>query len=151
MNSPDQKPRGFLYRFFNGLGTILTWMRNTFMNIIFLFIFIAILAAIGSNTPQPLPGKFVLRVAPSGFLVDQRNYIGTASMLLDQEREDTETVVRDIVDAINHATNDKRVSSIVLDLNGLRGGGITKMEEIGQALIAFKEKDKNVIAISDNY
>ena len=151
MNSPDQKPRGFLYRFFSGLGTILTWTRNTLMNIIFLFILIAIIAAIGSNTPQPLPGKFVLRVAPSGVLVDQRNYIGTASMLLNEDQEDTETVVRDVVDAINHAANDKRVSGMVLDLNGLKGGGITKMEEIGQAITAFKQKNKNVIAVSDNY
>lgn len=151
MNSSDQKPRGFFYRLFSGIGTIITFIRNTFMNIIFLFIVIAIFAAIGSNTSKPLPGKFALRVAPSGVLVDQRNYMDTASMLFDEDKEDAETLVRDVVDAINYAADDKRVSSMVLDLNHLQGGGITKMEEIGQAILKFKEKKKEVIAISDNY
>lgn len=151
MNYPEQKPRGFFRRFFGGIGSIITFCRNTLMNIIFIVFFILLLAAIGSSAPKPLPAKFALRVAPSGVLVDQRSYIDTASLLLRDEKEESETVVRDLVDAINHAADDKRVNTIVLELDGLRGGGITKMSEIGQALQAFKAKEKHILAVSDNY
>lgn len=151
MNIPHHKQRGIFRRFFSSIGSLITWLRNTLANVIFLLILLVIVVAIGGNKEKPLPEKFALRVALSGMLVDQRNYMDTASMLLDDEKEDAETVVRDVVNAINHAANDKRVNSIVLELDNLNGGGITKMEEIGQALLAFKAKQKNIIAVSDNY
>ncbi len=95
--------------------------------------------------------SFALRVAPTGVLVDQRNYLDTASLLMKDDNEEAETVVRDLVDAINAAKDDKRIDTIVLELGSLRGGGITKMTEIGQALLAFKAKDKHILAVSDNY
>jgi len=121
------------------------------MNTIFILFLIILLVAIGSSAPKPLPEKFALQIAPSGFLVDQRSYMDTASLLLKDENEESETLVRDVVDAINRAADDKRINSIVLELGGLDGGGITKMSEIGQALEAFKAKEKHVIAVSDNY
>lgn len=121
------------------------------MNILFIFIVIAIFSALGSKSTPSIPEKFALRIVPSGMLVDEKNYMDTASMLLSDEKEESETLVREVVDAINHAADDKRVSSIVLELGGLKGGGISKMEEIGQALIAFKANKKTVIAVSDNY
>lgn len=150
MNYSYQKPRGFFRRFFSGIGSVITLCRNTVMNIIFIFFLLIILIAIGSSS-KPLPETFALRVAPQGMLVDQRNYMDTASMILKDDKEETETVVRDLVDAINRAANDKRVTSMVLELGGLQGGGVTKMEEIGQALTAFKAKKKSIIAVSDNY
>jgi len=151
VNYPEQKPRGFFRRFFGGIGSIITFCRNTVLNIFFLVFFIILIVAIGSSAPKPLPANFALRVAPSGILVDQRSYMDTASLLLRDENEESETLVRDLVDAINHAANDNRINSIVLELDGLRGGGITKMSEIGQALQAFKAKDKHIFAVSDNY
>ncbi|RZA07851.1 MAG: signal peptide peptidase SppA [Moraxellaceae bacterium] len=151
VNYPQQKPRGFFRRFFGGIGAVITFCRNTLLNIFFLIFFIILIVAIGSSAPKPLPEKFALRVAPSGMLVDQRSYIDTASLLLRDEKEETETVVREVVDAINRAGDDNRISSIVLELDGLRGGGITKMSEIGQALQGFKAKQKHILAVSDNY
>lgn len=151
MNYPQQKPRGFFRRFFGGIGTLITFLRNLVLNVFFLFFLVILIVAIGSSAPKPLPEKFALRVAPSGVLVDQRTYIDTASLLFKDEQEDSETVVRDVVDAINRASDDKRIDSIVLELGGLGGGGITKMSEIGQALNAFKAKGKKIIATSDSY
>ncbi len=151
MDYPQQKPRGFFRRFFSGIGSAITFSRNLVMNTIFILFLIVLLVAIGSSAPKPLPEKFALQIAPSGILVDQRSYIDTASLLLKDEDEESETLVRDVVDAINRAADDNRINSIVLELGGLDGGGVTKMSEIGQALQAFKAKEKNIIAVSDNY
>jgi protease IV len=151
VNYPEPQKRSFLRRFFSGIGAIITFCRNTLMNIFFICFMLILIVAIGSSAPKPLPETFALRVAPSGFLVDQRSYIDTASLLLKDDKEESETVVRDVVDAVNRAADDKRINTIVLELGGLRGGGITKMSEIGQALQAFKAKKKHIIAVSDNY
>ena len=151
MDYPQQKPRGFFRRFFSGIGSAITFSRNLVMNTIFILFLIVLIVAIGSSAPKPLPEKFALQIAPSGILVDQRSYMDTASLLLNDENEESETIVRDVVDAINQAADDKRIDSIVLELGNLEGGGITKMSEIGQALQSFKAKEKHVIAVSDNY
>lgn len=151
MNFPQHKKRGIVSRTFGAIGSFISWCRNTLMNLFFIIFLLLILAAIGSNAPKPLPSSFALRIAPSGILVDQRSYMDAASMLFKEDKEDPETLVRDLVDAINRAADDARVSSLVLDLGGLQGGGITKMEEIDQALTAFKAKQKTIIAVSDNY
>ena len=151
MNYPQQKPRGALRRFFGGIGSVFTFLRNLVMNIFFIIFLLIIFVVIGSSAPKPLPDSFALRVAPSGVLVDQRSYLDTASLLMKDDKEESETLVRDVVDAINYAAEDKRVDSIVLELGGLRGGGITKMSEIGQALLTFKAKNKKIIAVSDSY
>jgi len=151
VNYPQPKKRSPLVNFFSAIGSVLTFSRNFVMNLVFIIIALLIIVAIGSNATKPLPAKFALRVAPSGLLVDQRSYIDTASLIFKDEKEESETVVRDLVDAINHAASDKRIDTIVMELGGLRGGGITKMSEIGQALNNFKTKGKHILAVSDNY
>lgn len=146
------KPRGFFRRFFGGLGALITFLRNTIMNLFFIVFLLLLLIAFSGKTGKPLPDKFALAIAPSGILVDQHSYVDAASILMGKDKhEERETVVRDLVEAINHAADDNRVSSLVLELGGLQGGGVTKMEEIGQALLAFKAKGKNILAVSDNY
>lgn len=152
MTSSSEKPRSFLGRFFGGLWSIITWTRIAVLNLIFLFVLIIVIAAISSGSQAPLPETFALRLAPSGMLVDQRSYIDTTSMLLGGENpQESETVVRELVDAINHAADDKRVTGLVLELDGLFGGGLSKMQEIGTALDNFKASGKKIYAVGDNY
>lgn len=148
----SEKPRSFLGRFFGGLWSIITWTRIAVLNVIFLLLVIFIIAAISSGSQAPLPETFALRLAPSGMLVDQRSYIDATSMLLGGENpQESETVVRELVEAINHAADDKRVTGLVLELDGLFGGGLSKMQEIGTALDNFKASGKKIYAVGDNY
>ncbi|WP_323814405.1 signal peptide peptidase SppA [Cellvibrio sp. NN19] len=146
------KKTGKWKRFFSGIGSSITWLRNLLMNLFFIFLLLMLLVVIGSSAPQPLPESFALRVAPTGILVDQRSHIDPASLLLsDEDPEETETLVSDLVEAINKAAKDKRVTMLVLEPGRLFGGGISKMNDIGQALENFKRADKKIIAVSDNY
>jgi protease-4 len=150
--TPRPKPSSRLRRIFGGMGAAVTTLRNTLANIIFLLILLLIIAAISGKATPPLPETFALRVAPTGILVDQRSYIDPASLLLsDENPQENETLVSDIVAAINNAEKDKRVTMLVLEPGRLLGGGISKLNEIGQALEQFKAAGKKIIAVSDNY
>lgn len=149
---PAPKKRGAWGRLFGGIGTSITWLRNTVMNTLFIILLLVLVIAIGASAPQPLPETFALRIAPTGLLVDQRSHIDPMSLLMsDTDPDENETLVSDIVDAINKGAEDKRVSLLVLAPGRMLGGGISKINEIGQALEKFKQADKKVIAISDNY
>lgn len=150
--TPTAKKPALWRRFFSGMGSSITWLRNTVLNTVFIILLIIFIVAIGSNTPQPLPETFALRIAPTGLLVDQRSYIDPMSLLLaDEDPEEHETVVSDIVDAINNAAKDKRVTMLVLSPGRMLGGGISKMNDIGQALENFKSAEKKIIAVSEHY
>lgn len=149
---PAPKKPGAWSLFFGGLGAGITWFRNTLMNTLFVVLLLVFIIAISAGAPKPLPETFALRLAPTGLLVDQRSYIDPASLLLsDEDPEETETVVSDIVEAINKAAKDKRVTMLVLEPGRMLGGGVSKMNDIGQALENFKNAGKKIIAVSDNY
>jgi protease-4 len=139
-------------RFFSRVGAGITWLRNTVFNTLFVILLLIFIIAIASSSTPPLPDSFALRVAPTGVLVDQRSYLDPASLLLSNtDPDETETLVRDLVEVINKAATDKRVTLIVLEPGRMLGGGISKMNEIGQALENFKQAGKKIIAVSDNY
>lgn len=149
---PIPKKRGVWSRLFGGLGSAVTTLRNTVANIIFILILILIFAAISGQAPEPLDDRFALRIEPRGALVDQRSYIDPASLLLsDENPEDNETLVSDLVAAIRYAEKDPRVTMLVLEPGRMHGGGISKLNEIGQALEQFKAAGKKIIATSDYY
>ncbi|MCE3251287.1 MAG: sppA [Cellvibrio sp.] len=150
--APVPKRPGAWRLFFSNIGAGITWFRNALMNTLFIIIFIIFIIALSASSPLPLPENFALRLAPTGLLVDQRSHIDPLSLLLsDEATEETEALVSEIVEAINRAATDKRVTLLVLEPGLMLGGGISKMNDIGQALENFKRAGKKIIAVSDNY
>lgn len=149
---PPPPKRSWLRRLLSGIGATITWLRNTFFNVLFLLLIILIFIGISGSTPAPLPAEFILKIKPTGVLVDQRTYVDPASMLLsDEDLSKRETVLGDLIQAIKFATIDERVKGIHLDTSSLAAGGISKLSEIGQALNAFKASGKKIIATAPNY
>ena len=92
-----------------------------------------------------------LYLAPSVVLVDQRTYVDPFTQALSQpNHRDAETLVRDVVEALDQAQYDQRITHVLLDTNYLAGGGIAKLEEISGAMQRFKQSGKPIIAIGDN-
>ena len=53
------------------------------------------------------------------------------------ESTQQETLLKDVIDAIDHAQSDKRIQVLVLDLQDMRAAGISKLQDIGEALTRF--------------
>lgn len=149
---PAPKKPGPFRLFFSAVGKIFNVIRIIIKSIFYLFLIIIFLSFIGANAPKPLPEKFALTIAPTGILVDQKTHVDPISLMMaDENQKESETLVRDIVDAIHQAAEDKRVTHIVLQVSRLQGGGISKINDIGQALTEFKKSGKKIIAVSENY
>lgn len=146
----NQKP-GFLRRLLGGLWRTISWIRGALANLIFIVLVILVVAALNQQESMEVPGKTALLIAPQGLLVDQLTYVDPMAKILGDDSEPQETRVKDLVDAIGRAADDSRVTSLVLDLNYLLGGGLSKMQEVGQALAQFREREKPIIAFADSY
>lgn len=147
----DKKP-GIFRRIFRLINKLVSGLR-TLINLAVLVFILVIIASLFQQDMQPLPEKAALRLNPEGILVDQKTYSDPFTQALTEgsDKPDAETLQRDVIDAINGATDDPRITSLVLDLNYLQGGGLSKLEEIGQALTDFKKSGKPIVATGDNY
>lgn len=145
----DRNP-GILRRLARFLGSVVRIVR-TLLSTALLLIFIAVLASLFGHDLKPLPAHALLRIAPTGTLVEQRSYTDPRELLGPGGGPTPETRVADLVEAIGAAAKDARIAGIVLELGELEGGGIDKLETLGQALLAFRTSGKPVIAVGDAY
>ncbi|BBM02678.1 signal peptide peptidase SppA [Microbulbifer sp. GL-2] len=151
MTDTPQK-KGIARSVFGAIGGSITWLRRVFTNLVFLLILLFIgIAIFGKDDQLIVPQGAALRVAPSGFLVDELSQPATLPIFLGGGQGPTEVRVKDLVDAIDNAAKDKRISSLVLELDHMVGGSLSKLDEIGAALQRFKAADKPIYAVGDNY
>jgi protease-4 len=138
-------------KMFSFIWRTLTFIRSSLANIIFILIIVAIVSALAPKKPALMPDNIALHIAPSGTLVDQHAYVAPLTRVLNKEQEQPETRVDELTAVIKHAATDNRITSIVLDLNKLNGGGLSKLQEIGASLTEFKASGKPIYAIGDHY
>lgn len=124
--------------------------------ILHLVLLLLIFALIGTLFSRPIPlvpDQAALVIAPQGPLVEQFTGDPFERAVADTLRQSTpETRLRDVVDAIEAATKDARISAIYLDLGGLDGGGTAKLQEVGRALDDFRKRSrKPVIAFGEYF
>src|SRR3984885_2988244 len=136
--------------FFGLVWRILEGIRRVLHLILLLVIFGFILAALHTSIPL-VPRSAALVIAPEGELVEQlssapvRRAFGQAS-----GGPAPETLLRDVTDAIAAAKFDARIKLIVLDLGSLDSSGLSKLQEIGAALRAFRASGKRLVAAADS-
>ena len=126
--------------------------RKVTFNLLFLFLAMGLLAILFSNDDPKIAKTTALVIEPKGKLVEQLT-AQTVGSLIDQARGagSAETLLKDVIDAIDAAKDDDRVQLLVLDLNSFSGAGLTKLQDMAEAITNFKTSGKKVIAISDFY
>src|ERR1019366_1373606 len=137
--------RSALAGMFGLVWRILEGVRKTLHLILLLVIFGFVLAALHTSNPV-VPRSAALVIAPEGELVEQlardpvRRAFGQAS-----GGPAPETLLKDVVDAIQAAKGDPRIKLIVLELGNMSGSGLSKLQEIGAALRDFRAAGKRVV------
>jgi protease-4 len=122
------------------------------LHLVLLLLIFALIGALFSRPIPLVPDKAALVIAPQGPLVEQFTGDPIERALADAVRQGpVETRLRDVVDAIEAARNDKRIGALYLDLGGLDGGGTAKLQEIARAVQDFRKSGKPVIAFGEYY
>ena len=136
-----------IWRVLSGISRMITVLAP----LVFVAIFvIAFSAGLSDSTPEPLPEKAALLIAPSGPLVEDAPPVDPVSVFLNQDY-DQPTLLNDLVRAIRWAAEDDRITALVLDLENLAGPSTSQTLEISDAMAEFQAAGKPVIAAGDFY
>lgn len=135
---------------------VLNTTRIIILNVIFfilLILFFAVLSG-GDDIPQvPEDGLLVLNL--KGMLVEEKTYISPFDQFFQEAfgsgPEIPEINVHELVATLNSAIEDERIGGIVLDLRYFMGGGLSKMQVVGERLNAFRETGRPLITFGDYY
>lgn len=138
--------------FFSGLWQGITATKNAVGNLLFILVAVLIIVAIFSEDSASIPTGSALVINPTGTVVEQKQIIDPiAGFLSGYETEESETALRDITEAIDSGAVDERISALVLDLDGMQGAGLSKLEDIAASIENFKYSGKPVLAYSSGY
>lgn len=145
----------FLQRLFTLLWNIINTTRKLIINFIFFTVLAIIIIAIATSDEEiVLDNQTALVLDLSGNIVDQKRFVDPFEAILSQsnnDNPDAEILLADILYVIQNATQDTRISTIVLNLSNLRSAGVSKMTDIGNALNEFKAAGKQVVAMENGY
>ncbi|MBL4942417.1 MAG: signal peptide peptidase SppA [Colwellia sp.] len=145
-----------LKRLLSGAWRLFTLTRSLILNFIFIVLLIGFIVALSSDANKiTVPEKTALVLNLAGDLVEQKHEINPFDAFLiealDEENDKPEILLADLLDVIIKAKSDDRVQLLVLQLQGLRSAGLTKLQDVGAALTDFKQSGKKVIALGDQY
>ena len=147
----DRRKRG-LWSAFSAVFRGVDLARRIVLNLVFLAILIVALAFWAEDGSPEVPKSAALVVAPRGLIVDQLSG-GTVDRAIGQLTGDDEpeTLKRDLERAIRAARDDERIKTLVLDLTGLDGAGLSTLQDMRAVIGEFKTSGKPVIATADFY
>ncbi|MEJ2257906.1 MAG: S49 family peptidase, partial [Woeseiaceae bacterium] len=144
--------RNFIFRFFGAVWRGMNGLRKVLHLVLLLFIFALFFGVMSGEAPPILPQKAALVIQPVGSLVEQVSgdpYERALASILGEVPP--ETLVQDVVDALEAARDDKHIGAVHLELSALVSACIDKLERVAKAVDAFKESGKPVIASADYF
>ena len=146
----------FIKRIVLGGWSVFTLTRSVILNLVFIVFFIGFIAILTSDSEDivvPKGSALVLNLV--GELVEQKREVNPMDAFLlealDEKEDKPEVLVADVIKVIDQAKNDDRVQLLVLQLQGLKSTALSKLQDIGAALIDFKSSGKTIIALGDHF
>lgn len=138
---------GLFRRFFGFLWSTVGFLRNLVLNLLFLAVVIALAVVWFSDSRPTLAPNTALVLDLSGPIVESRTVAGPRLTLLQALAErDRETLLPEVLAALDAAATDPNISRAVLLLDDMGAAGLATLQEIAAALSRFRASGKQVVA-----
>ncbi len=133
-----------------GFAHVMDVIRRVILSVIFWGIFIFLIISLFGNRPPGVKSGSYLAVNPQGNLVD--TYTAPMSYRgVPVSGNMNETLLDDLVTALDMASEDPRIIGAWVNLNDLIGGGTAAVGELSDAVQRFRDSGKTVITSADTY
>lgn len=130
---------------------VLDESRRAVVNIIFLLIVVALLGVLTASAPV-VPDGAALILQPSGVLVEELSDEPVDRALDRLEGEaPRETLLSDLIEAVDRAVDDERIGLLLLDLDGMAPSSLSKIQDLAAAVDRFRETGRPVVAAGDYF
>lgn len=136
-----------IWRILSGISRVITVL----VPLVFVGVFVvAFSISLSETVPEPLPERAGLLVAPQGRLVENKTPLEPVDALFASEMGG-ETLLSSLIEAIDAAAGDDRITSLVLDLEDLAGPSTSQSMEIIEAIDRFSASGKPIVAVGDYF
>ncbi|MGB5246399.1 MAG: signal peptide peptidase SppA, partial [Woeseia sp.] len=136
---------------FHGLWRAADGLRKVLHLLVLLFVFSIVIAMLSASAPQ-IPKSAALLIQPQGALVEQLEgdpfERGFAELVGEAP---VQTLVQDVIDGLRFAADDKSITTVVLDLRGFGGAGMSSLHRVAAAMVEFRQSEKAIIAHGDYF
>lgn len=143
--------RSLPVRFVMGIWHLINGSRKVFLNLLFLIFLYFVFIAFQPPETFRLKPESTLVIRPYGNVVEQ--YTTTPLDRALQEaagQEQSETRLRDMLEAIHRAAGDSDITQLVIDPNYLQRIGLAALNDLGHAVESFRSTGKPVVALADH-
>ena len=138
---------GLIRRFFGFIWNLVSFFRTLVLNLLFLAIVAAIVAAWFYEGRPKLAPNTALVIDLAGPIVEQRTgapaRFTVLQALADRERE---TQLRDVLAALDAAATDPKIGRVLILLDDMEGAGLATLREVAAAIGRVRASGKQVIA-----
>jgi len=145
----EERP-SLLTRLLRGLDGL----RRFLINVLFFGLLAGLVIASLRGRPK-VPDGAALVLNPRGTIVEQLARVDPLERLASRSAGTgavtSETLLKDLVDALRLAKDDARIKAVYLDTNDMAGSGFTKLRDLRAALADFKKSGKKVVAYGDDF
>ncbi len=120
--------------------------------LIFAMVVMLVWMAFQGGPPPKVDNNVALVIAPSGAIVEQLDSPPGRAFLEDIAGDQpSQTLLRDLIEALEEGANDPRIKLAVLKLDGMTTAGLPQLEELGEAIHKFRDAGKKVVAYAPSY
>ena len=138
---------GLIRRFFGFIWKSIGFFRTLALNLLFLAVVAAVVAAWWQEGRPKLEPNTALVLDLAGPIVEQRTgspgRFTALQALADRERE---TQLRDVLAALDAAATDPKIGRVLILLDDMEGAGLATLREIAAAIGRVRASGKQVIA-----
>lgn len=132
----------------------LRYIRESFWNLIMIFFVVSLVGALnGSDKIEPKQSALLLDI--TGIIVDKPTpqspvELWVAEMMGEDTSLSRENSIFELVDKIEQAKNDTRITGLIISLGRFYGANSANLQMLGEAIEDFKSSKKPVFAFADS-
>lgn len=138
-------------RFFSWIWRIFTGIYRTIMVVWMLIVLAVIWFAFQGGPPVRVENNIALTLIPTGAMVEQVNSTGQNVLRQLGQTRPSQTLLRDLTDALKLATTDPRIPFAVLRLDDLQSAGLPQLQELGAAMKKFRAGGKPIYVYGESF
>ncbi|MGX5173877.1 signal peptide peptidase SppA [Aliikangiella sp. IMCC44653] len=144
-----------MIKLFKNLWYGLDLTRKIILNLVFfILLFMFISAMLSSGDKPSVDDGVALILQPRGQIVEQLTFVDPVEEAMQQATGNSpppETLLYDLIEAIDNAKDDNRITALIISTKYLQSAGVTKLQDLAAAIKDFKTSGKPVIAFDDNF
>ncbi|WP_029918862.1 signal peptide peptidase SppA [Nevskia soli] len=138
-------------RFFGWIWRLVVGIYRTIFVIGMLISLMLVWFAFQGGTPVHVENNIALTLIPTGTVVEQVNSTGQNVLRQLGQTHPSQTLLRDLTDALKLGATDPRIPFAVLRLDDLQSAGLPQLQELGVAMKKFRAAGKPIYVYGESF